>query len=94
MAKFVIKIDKQRSMTYFPKEIRREGFAGEIEGLPNARTFTLIRPGTKLVDVKRSPGGNNPGHRVENAVRGAITSAAPVRTSAAARETSYAQPRN
>ena len=94
MAKFIIKVDKQTGMTYFPKEIRKEGFVGEIEGLPNARTFTLIRPGTKLVDVKRILEANNPGHRVENAVRGAITSAALVRTSAAARETSYAQPRD
>ena len=41
-------------MTHFPKEIRREGFVGEIEGLPNALTFTLIKPGIKLVDVERS----------------------------------------
>jgi hypothetical protein len=54
MAKFLIKVDKQTGMTYFPKEIRKEGFVGEVEGLPNARTFTLIRPGAKLVDVKRS----------------------------------------
>jgi hypothetical protein len=54
MAKFVIKVDNQTGMTYFSKEIRKDGFVGEIEGLPNARTFTLIRPGTTLVDVKRS----------------------------------------
>jgi len=41
-------------MTYFPKEIRQEGFVGEVEGLPNALTFTLIKPGTSLVDVARS----------------------------------------
>jgi len=54
MAKFTIKVDRQTGMTYFPKEIRREGFVGEIEGLPNALTFTLIKPGTKLKDVERS----------------------------------------
>ena len=54
MAKFTIKVDKRSGVTYFPKEIRKEGFIGEVEGLPNARTFTLIRPGTKLVDVIRS----------------------------------------
>jgi len=54
MAKFRIKVDKHTGMTYFPKEIRQEGFVGEIEGLPNALTFTLIKPGTKLTDVERS----------------------------------------
>lgn len=54
MAKFTIKVDRQTGMTYFPKEIRREGFVGEIEGLPNALTFTLIKPGTKLIDVEKS----------------------------------------
>lgn len=54
MAKFTIKVDRQTGMTYFPKEIRQEGFVGEIEGLPNALTFTLIKPGTKLADVERS----------------------------------------
>jgi len=41
-------------MTHLPKEIRQEGFVGEIEGLPNALTFTLIKPGIKLADVERS----------------------------------------
>jgi len=54
MAKFMIKVDKRSGMTYFPKEIRQEGFVGEIEGLPNALTFTLIKPGTKLLDVEKS----------------------------------------
>ncbi len=54
MAIFTIKVDKKTGMTYFPKEIRQEGFVGEIEGLPNALTFTLIKPGTKLSDVEKS----------------------------------------
>ncbi len=54
MAKFKIKVDRNTGMTYFPKEIRQEGFVGEIEGLPNALTFTLIKPGTSLMDVERS----------------------------------------
>jgi hypothetical protein len=54
MAKFTIRVDRRRGLTYIPKEIRREGFVGEIEGLPNALTFTLIKPGTKLADVERS----------------------------------------
>jgi len=54
MAKFTIKVDERTGVTYFPKEIRKEGFVGEVEGLPNALTFTLIKPGTKLSDVERS----------------------------------------
>ena len=54
MAKFRIRVDKRTGVTYFPKEIRREGFVGEIEGLPNALTFTLIKPGTDLVNVAKS----------------------------------------
>jgi len=54
MAKFTIKVNKHTGMTYFPKEIRAEGFVGEIEGLPNALTFTLIKPGTRLGDVEKS----------------------------------------
>ena len=54
MAKFTIRVDRKTGMTYFPKEIREEGFVGQIEGLPNALTFTLIKPGTKLVDVEKS----------------------------------------
>jgi len=54
MAKITIRIDPRSGATYFPKVIRDEGFVGAVEGLPDARTFTLIRPGTKLADVKRS----------------------------------------
>lgn len=54
MARISIKVDEKSGMTYFPKEIRQEGFVGKVDGLPNTRTFTLIRPGTKLVDVLRS----------------------------------------
>ena len=54
MAKLTIRVDPKSGCTYFPKAIRREGFVGEVDGLPDARTFTLIKPGTKLADVKRS----------------------------------------
>jgi len=54
MSKLRIRIDSRTGVTYFPKEIRREGFVGEVEGLPNALTLTLIKPGTKLADVERS----------------------------------------
>jgi hypothetical protein len=54
MAKITIRVDPRTGVTYFPKEIRREGFTGEIQGLPNALTFTLVKPGTKLADVEQS----------------------------------------
>lgn len=54
MAKITIKVDPRTGVTYFPRVIRKEGFVGEIEGFPNALTFTLIKPGTKLVDVEKS----------------------------------------
>jgi len=49
-----IRIDDRTGLTYFPKDIRREGFVGEVEGLPNALTLTLIKPGSRLIDVERS----------------------------------------
>jgi len=54
MTKFTIKVGERTGMTYFPKEIRAEGFVGKVEGLPNALTFTLIRPGAKMSDVEKS----------------------------------------
>ena len=54
MAKIRIRVDPRTGVTYFPREIRKEGFVGQIEGLPNALTFTLIKPGTKLADVEKS----------------------------------------
>ncbi|MBA7710262.1 hypothetical protein ES703_119201 [subsurface metagenome] len=54
MAKFIIRVDKKTGMTYFPQEIRREGFIGKVECLPNALTLVLIKPGTKLTDVEES----------------------------------------
>lgn len=54
MGKFTISIGEKTGITYFPKELREEGFAGRVEGLPNALTVTLIKLGTKLADVERS----------------------------------------
>ena len=54
MSRVRIRIDDRTGVTYFPKEIRMEGFVGEVEGLPNALTLTLIKPGTKLADVEKS----------------------------------------
>lgn len=54
MAIVTIKVDPRTGVTYFPRAIRKEGFVGEIEGFSNALTFTLIKPGTKLIDVEKS----------------------------------------
>ena len=49
-----IRIDPESGFAYIAKGLRREGFVGEVVGLADARTLTLIVPGTKLADVKRS----------------------------------------
>jgi len=54
MGKFTISIGEKTGITYFPKNLRDEGFVGRVEGLPNALTITLIKPGTKLADVAKS----------------------------------------
>ncbi len=52
--KRTIKISSKSGLAYISEEMRKEGYEGEIECLPNAITFTLIRPGSKMADVKRS----------------------------------------
>lgn len=54
MGKFTISIGEKTGITYFPKELRKEGFVGRVEGLPNALTLTLIKPGASLTDVEKS----------------------------------------
>jgi len=54
MGKFTISIGEKTGITYFPKNLREEGFVGRVEGLPNALTLTLIKPGARLADVERS----------------------------------------
>lgn len=49
-----IRICDKTGFCYWPKEIRKEGFVGEVVGLSTALTLTLIKPGTSLVDVERS----------------------------------------
>lgn len=49
-----IRIDAESGLAYIAKALREEGFVGEVGCLANARTLTLIMPGTKLTDVKRS----------------------------------------
>ena len=54
MAKITIRVDPRTGVTYFPKEIRQEGFIGKVEGLANALTLTLIKPDSKLADIESS----------------------------------------
>ena len=49
-----LKIDPDTGLAYFSKRLREEGFVGEIEGIANALTFTLIRPGTNFEDIEES----------------------------------------
>ena len=49
-----IRIDSESGLAYIAKALREEGLVGEVIALTNARTLTLIVPGTKLSDVKRS----------------------------------------
>jgi len=49
-----IRIDRESGLAYIAKALRDEGLVGEVIALANARTLTLIVPGTKLTDVKRS----------------------------------------
>lgn len=49
-----IRIDPETGFAYIAKALREEGLVGEVMALANARTLTLIVPGTTLADVKRS----------------------------------------
>lgn len=49
-----IRIDGETGLAYIAKALREEGLVGEVIALANARTLTLIVPGTTLADVKRS----------------------------------------
>ena len=40
-----IRIDKKTGFAYIPKEVREEGYEGNIETIANALTITLIKPG-------------------------------------------------
>ena len=57
MAKITIRVDPRTGGSYFPKEIRRAGFIGKIEGFLNALTCTLVKPGATLnaLNLHRQP---------------------------------------
>lgn len=54
MAIFVIRVDEKTGMAYLPKALRAEGFIGEVRGLPDTFTFTLVKPGTNLSCIEKS----------------------------------------
>jgi len=51
-----IRVDgsKKHPRPYFPKELIREGFIGEMEILNDAMTATIIHPNATLEQVKKS----------------------------------------
>ena len=50
----IIKINPNSGLAYISENIRKEGYVGSVDCLPNAITLTLIRPGASLEDVKKS----------------------------------------
>jgi len=53
MGKGKIKIG-EKGTTYIPDELRDDGYIGWVEFLANAKTVTLVKPGTTLHDVEKS----------------------------------------
>ena len=53
MPNFKVKVDSKSGLAYIPKEIRDDGFVGDLEGMPDAFTFTLVKPGVSLQQVKK-----------------------------------------
>ena len=49
-----IKVHDKSGMAYFPDELRNEGFTGELEGVPNAYSMLLIKPGASTERVLES----------------------------------------
>lgn len=53
MGKGKIKVG-DKGTTYIPDELREDGYVGWVTFLANAKTVTLIKPGTTLEDVEKS----------------------------------------
>ena len=49
-----IRIDKKTGFAYIPKEVRNEGYEGDVETVSNALTFTLIKPGVPIESAIKS----------------------------------------
>ena len=54
MSTVKVKVDNESGLGYFPKSIRDDGFIGELEGMPNTFTLTLIKPGVSLRAIRDS----------------------------------------
>ena len=50
----IIKINEETGLAYFPQNIRKEGYKGDVEALPNAITLTFVKPGATKAQIKRS----------------------------------------
>ncbi len=44
----------KRGHAYFGDDVAAAGYIGDVETLPNAITIVIIKPDSKLEDVKRS----------------------------------------
>lgn len=49
-----IRIDKKTGFAYIPKDVRKEGFEGDILTISNALTLTFIKPGVSLESAIKS----------------------------------------
>ena len=49
-----IRIDKKTGFAYIPKDVRGEGYEGDVETIANALTLTLIKPGTSTRSAIKS----------------------------------------
>ena len=49
-----IRIDRKTGFAYIPKEIRQEGYEGDVETIANALTLTFIKPGVSLESAIKS----------------------------------------
>lgn len=44
----------KRGHAYFGDDVEKAGYKGSVPTIPNAITITIIKPNSKLEDVKRS----------------------------------------
>ena len=49
-----IRIDKITGFAYIPKDIREEGYEGDVDTIANALTLTLIKPGVSMESAIKS----------------------------------------
>lgn len=49
-----IRIDEKTGFAYIPKNMRDEGFKGDVDTIANALTITLIKPGVPLKQAIKS----------------------------------------